>query len=107
MAKKILARTQTKTPTDAILDERWEGDYQIFCAAFGANATAVKLQQRVPTPNIKPESGWVNAKFDGNDIELTAAGDTIIVTLTRGYDYRLKTEVVGAEVYIDKLDSHR
>ena len=107
MAKKILAKTQTKTPADAILDERWEGDYQIFCAAYSENTQPVKLQQRVPTQNIRPETGWVNAKFDGNDIELTAAGDTIIVTLTRGYEYRLRTEVKGAEVYIDKVDSHR
>ena len=107
MAKKILARTQTKTPADAILDERWEGDYQIFCAAYGTNAQPVKLQQRVPTQGIRPESGWVDAKFDGNDIELTAAGDTIIVTLTRGYEYRLKTSAAGAEVYIDKVDQHR
>ena len=107
MAKKILARTQTKTPADAILDERWEGDFQIFCAAYTGSAKPVKLQQRVPTQNITPEAGWVNAKFDGNDIELTAAGDTIIVTLTRGYDYRLKTDERGAEVYIDKVDSHQ
>lgn len=107
MAKKILAKTQTKTPADAILDEHWEGDFQIFCAAYSASAEPVKLQQRVPTQGIKPESGWVNAKFEGNDIELTAAGDTIIVTLTRGYEYRLKTDAIGAEVYIDKVDSHR
>ncbi len=107
MAKKILAKTQTKTQTDAILDERWEGDFQIFCAVYGASAQPVKLQQRVPTQGIKPESGWVNVKFEGNDIELTAAGDTIIVTLTRGYDYRLKTDTAGAEVYIDKVDTHR
>jgi hypothetical protein len=107
MAKKILAKTQMKTPADAILDERWEGDYQIFCAAYSASAQPVKLQQRVPTQNIKPEAGWVDAKFEGNDIQLAAAGDTIIVTLARGYDYRLKTSVIGAEVYIDKLDSHR
>lgn len=111
MAKKILATTQTETPPEDILDERWEGDYQLFCAVY--DTTPVKLQQRVPTHEralahgLAPVDGWVNAKFEGNDIELTAAGDTFIVTLARGYEYRVKTETAGAEVYIDRLDSHR
>ena len=105
MAKRILANTQTETPAADILDERWEGDYQIFCAVYGT--TAVRLQQRVPTHAIAADAGWVDAKFDGENIELSTAGDTIIVTLARGYDYRLQTDTAGAEVYIDKLDSNR
>ena len=105
MAKKILAKTQKKTPAKDILNEHWEGDYQIFCAVYSTKP--VKLQQRVPTHSTTPESGWVNAKYEGNDIELTAAGDTIIVTLARGYDYRLHTDEAGAEVYIERLDTNR
>jgi len=105
MAKKILASTQTETPATDILDERWEGDYQLFCAVYGSDT--VRLQQRVPTHDIAADAGWVDAKFDGENIELTAAGDTLIVTLARGYDYRLETDAAGAEVYIDKLDSNR
>ena len=98
MAKVILKTDQTATHKDDILGEHWYGKYQLLCSVYASDP--VKLQVR------PPGGSWMNAKFGGKDIELTAAGDTIDVTLTKGYDYQLVTENPGAEGWIDSHDPH-
>ena len=99
MAKCILKSDQTATPDADILGPDWYGDYQITCSVYGSNA--VNLQIRVPGSTT-----WNDAKFEGNDVELTAAGDTAKVELTKEFDYRVSTAAQGAEVWIDKVDPH-
>ena len=98
MAKCILKSDQTATPDADILGPDWYGEYQITCSVYGSNA--VNLQIRTPGGT------WNDAMFNGNAIELTAAGDTAEVKLTKEFDYRVATDAQGAEVWIDKSDPH-
>ena len=98
MAKCILKTDQTETPDADILGRDWYGDYQLHCSVYGSNV--VKVQTRVPGGT------WNNAKFEGNDFELTAAGDSTKIEITRRIDWRVWTAAQGAEVWIDKVDPH-
>ena len=98
MAKVILKSDQTHTPDADILGEHWYGEYQLTCSVYASDP--VNIQIRTPGGN------WNNARFNGKEIQLTAAGDTADVKLTKGYDYRLVTATEGAEVFIDAHDPH-
>ena len=98
MAKVILKTDQTETPDADILGTDWYGEYQLLCTTYAADA--VYLQVRVP------DGTWQNARYDGTEIKLTAAGDTLDVKLVKAYEYRLITATAGAEVYIAAHDPH-
>ena len=98
MAKVILKKDQTQTPDPDILGKDWYGKYQLTCSVYASDP--VNLQIRTPGGT------WNNAQFDGKEIRLTAEGDTVDVTLTKGYDYRAVTATEGAEVWIDAHDPH-
>ena len=98
MARTILATDQTETPDDQILGRDWAGEYQLLCTTYAADE--VFLQVRAPGGT------WLNAKFNGNDIKLTAAGDVLDVRLVRDYEYQLTTANAGAEVVIAKHNIH-
>ena len=95
MAFKILATDQTETPDDSILGLAWAGDYQILCTAYGSNEAVLQVRP-IGT------STWINAKYNGNTIQLDGLGEALDVTLVRDYEYRFMTAAVGAEVYIAK-----
>ena len=96
--KAILKTDQTATPNADILGTDWYGEYQLLCTTY--DAAEVVLQVRVP------DGDWINARYDGTEIKLTAAGDTLDVKLAKAYEYRLSTETAGAEVYIAAHDPH-
>ena len=98
MAKVILKTDQTQTPDADILGDAFYGEYQLLCTIYAA--AEVLLQVRLPGGT------WQNARYDGNEIKLTAAGDTLDVKLAKAYEYRLSTETAGAEVYIAAHDPH-
>lgn len=98
MAKVILKSDQTETPDADILGKDWYGEYQLLCSTYGT--AEVVLQVRLPGGT------WRNARYDGNEIKLTAAGDTLDVKLVRDYEYRLTTATAGAEVCIAAHDPH-
>ena len=91
----ILSSTETHTPDDQILDKDWAGKYQFLCTTYAADEVILQVRPR-------GTETWLTAKFNGNDIKLTAAGDVLDVTLVRDYEYRLITENAGAEVVIAK-----
>ena len=99
MAKIILAATQTETPSADILDERYEGDFFIYCSVYAADIVNIQFQTEVGT--------WVNAKFEGDDIELSGAGDGAIVTIPRGVPFRVSTANAGATVEISRVEANR
>ena len=94
----ILKSDQTATPDADILGTDWYGEYQLLCTTY--DAAEVVLQVR------PPGGDWINARYDGTEIKLTAAGDTLDVKLAKAYEYRLSTETAGAEVYIAAHDPH-
>ena len=98
MANVILKSDQTATPDADILGTDWYGEYQLLCTTYGT--AEVLMQVRVPGGD------WVNARYDGTEIKLTAAGATLDVKLAKSYEYRLSTETAGAEVYIAAHDPH-
>ena len=98
MAKVILKTDQTETAAADILGTDWYGEYQLLCTTY--TTAEVVLQVRLPGGT------WQNARYDGNEIKLTAAGDTLDVKLVKAYEYRLSTETAGAEVYIAAHDPH-
>lgn len=94
----ILKTDQTATPDADILGAAWYGEYQLLCTTYAA--AEVTLQ-------VRPPGGtWQNARYDGKEIRLTAAGDTLDVKLAKSYEYRLSTATAGAEVYIAAHDPH-
>lgn len=99
MSTILLATGQSETPEDNILGKDWHGEFQILCQTYGSDE--VVLQARVPGTTT-----WNNAKFNGNEIKLTAAGDVLDVRLVRDYEYRLMTAKAGAEVHIAKHNVH-
>ena len=94
MATEILAITEIKTPDTKILDKRWAGEFQLFCTTYAADP--VKMQIR------EPEGEWMDAKFNGNQIQLTGKGEVIDVKLARDFDYQVITASPGARVVIAK-----
>ena len=98
MATVILESTQTETPDDKVLGKDWAGDFQLYCKTYGGSD--IRLQIR------EPGGTWQDAKFNGDEIELTDNGDVLDVKLARNYDYRLSTKSTGAEVLIAKHDIH-
>ena len=98
MARVLLKTDQTATPEADILGTDWYGEYQLLCTTYGT--AEVILQVRVP------DGDWINARYDGTEIKLTAAGDTLDVKLVKSYEYQLITETAGAEVYIAAHDPH-
>ena len=98
MAKIILKTDQTATHKDDILGEHWYGEYQLVCSAYASDP--VKMQVRPPGKD------WMNARFNGQEIQLTAQGDVVDVRLTKAYDYKLVTANAGAEVFIDSHEPH-
>ena len=98
MAKVILKTDQTETPETDILGKDWYGEYQLLCTIYASDE--VNLQVR------PPDGTWIDARFNGRRIKLTAAGDTLDVKLVRDYDYRLSTKTQGAEVCIATHNPH-
>ena len=96
MAEIILESTKTES---AILDEKYWGEFQIVCIAYGT--TEVLLEVRDPDTD-EADFDWVTARYNGNDIKFEAAGDALDVILTRGFIYRLTTTVAGAVISIDR-----
>ena len=98
MPHTILATDQTETSDDKILSKDWAGKYQLLCTVYAADP--VKMQVRVPGGT------WIDAKFNGMQIQLTGVGETLDITLVRDYEYQLITENAGAEVVIAKHNIH-
>ena len=98
MPKKILAADQEQTPKADILGKAWYGEFQLLCTTYASDE--VVMQVRVPGGT------WNNAKFNGRDIKLTAAGEVLDVKLVKDYEYQLMTANDGAEVFIAKHDPH-
>lgn len=98
MAKVILKTDQTHTPDADILGTDAYGEYQLFCDAYTSSEIYVQIRREGGT--------WKNARYNGNDIKLTAEGDVLDITVKKGFDYRLFTETAGAEVWIAKDDPH-
>ena len=99
MARTILATDQTETPDDQILGRDWAGEYQLLCTTYAADEVVLQVRP-------KGTETWNTAKFNGNDIKLTAAGDVLDVRLVRDYEYQLTTANAGAEVVIAKHNIH-
>ena len=93
-SSQLLSTTDTATPDSDVIKNAW-GEYQLYCKTYGT--AAVKFQIRL---NGESDSDWNTAVFNGNDIELTAAGEVLDIRLVQGYEYRLSTATAGAVVYI-------
>ena len=98
MATEILAITETKTSDTKILDKGWAGEFQVLCTTYADDP--VKMQIR------EPGDEWMDAKFNGNQIQLTGKGEVIDVKLARDFDYQLVTANPGARVVIAKHNVH-
>ena len=99
MPHTLLATDKTETPDNQILGKDWAGEYQLLCTTY--DSAEVVLQVRP-----KGTTTWNTAKFNGQEIKLTAVGDVLDVRLVRDYEYRLMTATAGAEVVIAKHDIH-
>lgn len=95
MAHTILATDQTETPDNQILGKDWAGEYQLLCTTYASDEVVLQVRPKGTKP-------WITAKFNGQDIKLTAVGDVLDVRLVRDYEYRLMTATAGAEVVIAK-----
>lgn len=94
----ILESDQRKTPDEKILGKDWSGEFQLLCAVYTAHP--VKMQ-------VRPQNGtWIDAKFNGNTIQLTEAGEVLDIKLVRDFEYQLVTKTAGAEVHIAKHNAH-
>lgn len=99
MAKVILNTNQEETPEADILGKDWAGEYQLLCTTYASNEVVLQVRPQGTTV-------WINARFNGQEIKITAAGDTLDVRLVRDYEYRLMTANIGAEVVIAKHNIH-
>ena len=97
----ILESDQRKMPEDQILGKEWAGQFQLFCSIYTDHP--VTMQIRDPDD---PDSDWIDAKFNGKTIQLTAAGEVLDIKLARNFDYQLVTETAGAKVHIAKHNVH-
>ena len=95
MAHILLKSDETETPDSRILGEAWVGGYQLLCTAYGSNEAILEVRPVGTTT-------WIEAKYNGNVIQLDGLGEALDVTLVKDYEYRFKTAAVGAEVYIAK-----
>ena len=87
-ATRILETTETESE----IDENWVGGFQIFMSVAGT--ADVNLQIKRPGTNT-----YINARYNGTDITLSAAGDVLDILLVEHFNYRLHTATAGAEVY--------
>lgn len=94
----ILESKQTQTPENKVLDKQWAGEFQLLCTAYTSHP--VKLQVRIHSGE------WMNAKFNGKEIQLAGQGEVLDIKLTRDFVYRLVTDTPGAEVHIAKHNVH-
>ena len=101
MAKTILATDQQETPEADILDENWYGEFQLICRVYASDE--VFLQTNDPDD---PDTGWIDANFNGVDIKFSKVGSVFDVKLARGIHYRLRTANTGAKIVIAKHDPH-
>lgn len=79
-----------------VLDEGYEGFYQVALNVFGA---AVKMQ-------FSDDGGstWVDGYFNGNLIQLDRLGAILDQKFTRGRHYRFVTATAGSQVSMFKHD---
>ena len=98
MPHTILATDQTKTPEAARLGKDWYGEFQLLCTIYASDEVVMQVREQGGT--------WNNAKFNGKDIKLTAAGEVLDVRLVRDYEYQLTTASKGARVVIAKHNPH-
>ena len=98
MSKILLATDQPNTPEDQILGTDWYGEFQLLCQTYGSDEVVMQVRAKGKT--------WNNAKFNGTDIKLTAAGEVLDVKLVKDYEYQLITANPGAEVHIAKHNPH-
>ena len=99
MAHTVLATDQTETPDAQILGKDWTGEYQLLCTTYDSDEVVLQVRPR-------GTETWNTAKFNGQEIKLTAVGDVLDVRLVRDYEYRLSTANAGAAVVIAKHDVH-
>ena len=95
MAKAILKSDQTQ---GAVLGINHYGEYQLFCDTYTDSEVFLQIRRTGGT--------WKNARYNGNEIKLTAEGDVLDITVKKSFDYRLFTETAGAEVWIERADPH-
>ena len=94
----ILESDQTRTPDAKRLDKEWAGEFQLLCTVYTAHP--VKMQ-------VRPDTGeWLDAKFNGEPIQLTGVGEVLDIKIARNFEYQLVTETAGAEVHIAKHNIH-
>ena len=96
MAEVILESTED---TSTILDEKYWGEFQMICIAYGS--AEVELEVRDPN-TTEADYPWITARYNSTDIKFASVGDAFDVILTRGFEYRLKTSTAGAVVSIDR-----
>ena len=89
----ILSATETESE---VLGTQYAGQYQLVCLVYGSSP--VMLEVRDPDHS----DTWVTARYNSTDISFNAAGDSLDVVLTKGFDYRLKTTTAGAVISIDR-----
>ena len=85
----LLTAAQTNTPDDDILKELW-GEYHLLCTTYSSDVT---LQVRA-----KGGTTWNTASYNGEDIELTAAGAIAEVRFNEAFEYRVQTTTAGSVV---------
>ena len=94
----ILESDQTRTPDEKRLDKEWAGEFQLLCTVYTSHP--VKMQ-------VRPDNGeWLDAKFNGETIQLTGVGEVLDIKIARNFEYQLVTETAGAEVHIAKHNIH-
>lgn len=94
----ILESDQISTHEDNILDKDWVGEYQLLCTVYSSHP--VKMQVRIPNGE------WIDAQFNGKQIQLTGVGEVLDIKLARNFEYQLVTDTAGAEVHIAKHNIH-
>ena len=94
----ILESDQTQTPQNKILDKQWAGEFQLLCTAY----TSHPVNMQVRDPDVG--DSWINAKFNGKQIQLSGEGEVLDIKIARNFDYRLITGTAGAAVSIAKHD---
>ena len=81
------------------LNENWVGKFQVALTTAGTDP--VKLERLIPDTETWQVCRLANNSSNSPEIQLINAGDTLDITLTKGFTYRFATATAGAVVHID------
>ena len=89
MANVILAETQTVSEP---FSKETHKEELLVCHVYGGEAIVIEVRDTESYPN------WIPLRINGEAAQFEAAGDSFILTMSIGYENRLRTGTAGSVI---------